>query len=105
MDMVTTGSAGENGVTLAARPEALRLAPQETAVVVIDMQNAYASEGGYVDLAGFDISGAAGVIGKIATVLHPPLIRVPLIVIDASVASLPLASPTTTSARRTMRVP
>jgi ureidoacrylate peracid hydrolase len=69
MDMVTTGSAGENGVTLAARPEALRLAPHETAVVVIDMQNAYASEGGYVDLAGFDISGSAGVIGKIATVL------------------------------------
>jgi ureidoacrylate peracid hydrolase len=70
MDMVTTGSAGENGVTLAARPEALRLAPHETAVVVIDMQNAYASEGGYVDLAGFDIAGAAGVIGKIATVLE-----------------------------------
>jgi ureidoacrylate peracid hydrolase len=52
MDMVTTGSAGENGVTLTARPEALRLAPRETAVVVIDMQNAYASE-----------------VGKIATVL------------------------------------
>ena len=69
MDMVTTGSAGENGVTLSARPEALRLAPHETAVVVIDMQNAYASEGGYVDLAGFDIAGAAGTIGKIATVL------------------------------------
>jgi len=33
------------------------------------MQNAYASEGGYVDLAGFDISGATGVIGRIAQVL------------------------------------
>src|SRR3569623_3120863 len=70
MEMVTTGSAVEYGVTLAARPEALRLAPHETAVVVSDMQNAYASEGGYVDLAGFDISGAAGTIGKIATVLE-----------------------------------
>ena len=33
------------------------------------MQNAYASPGGYVDLAGFDIAGAAGVIGRIAQVL------------------------------------
>lgn len=56
-------------LTLPARPEALRLDPAETAVVVIDMQNAYASPGGYVDLAGFDISGAASVIGRIATVL------------------------------------
>ncbi len=70
MQMVTTGSADErNGVTLAARPEALRLAARETAVIVIDMQNAYASAGGYVDLAGFDIAGAAATISKIATVL------------------------------------
>ena len=33
------------------------------------MQNAYASPGGYLDLAGFDISGAAAVIGKVKTVL------------------------------------
>jgi ureidoacrylate peracid hydrolase len=57
-------------VTLPARPEPIRVAVQETAVVVIDMQNAYASPGGYVDLAGFDISGAAGTIDKIATVLE-----------------------------------
>ncbi|QBM74735.1 pyrimidine utilization protein B [Sphingomonas sp. AAP5] len=63
------GGEGDTAVTLPARPEALRLAPEQTAVVVIDMQNAYASEGGYVDLAGFDIAGAAGTIGKIATVL------------------------------------
>ncbi len=56
-------------VTLSARPEALRLPVDETAVIVVDMQNAYASEGGYVDLAGFDISGAQGVIGRIAAVL------------------------------------
>ncbi len=65
---VEVGSAA-GAVTLPARPEALRLSPSETAVVVIDMQNAYASPGGYVDQAGFDISGAAGTIGKIATVL------------------------------------
>jgi ureidoacrylate peracid hydrolase len=57
-------------VTLPARPEPLRVAADQTAVVVIDMQNAYASPGGYVDLAGFDIEGAAGTIGQIAKVLE-----------------------------------
>jgi ureidoacrylate peracid hydrolase len=56
-------------VTLPARPEPIRVSADETAVVVIDMQNAYASPGGYVDLAGFDIAGAAGTIGQIAKVL------------------------------------
>ena len=56
-------------VVLSARPEAIRLSPADTAVVVVDMQNAYASPGGYVDLAGFDIAGAASVIGRVAQVL------------------------------------
>lgn len=69
-DVVECGDPAAGGrATLPARPEYLRLSTDETAVVVIDMQNAYASPGGYVDLAGFDISGAAGVIGRIATVL------------------------------------
>src|SRR5471032_3220457 len=56
----------EGAVTLPARPENLPLTPSETALVVVDMQNAYASPGGYLDLAGFDIGGAAAAIGKIA---------------------------------------
>ena len=56
-------------IDLKARPETLHLAAKETAIIVIDMQNAYASKNGYVDLAGFDISGAAGTIGKIDEVL------------------------------------
>ena len=56
-------------VVLPARPEPIRLDPQSTAVVVIDMQNAYASKGGYVDQAGFDVEPAASVIGNIARVL------------------------------------
>lgn len=56
-------------IDLKARPETLSLAAKETAIIVIDMQNAYASKNGYVDLAGFDISGAAGTIGKIDEVL------------------------------------
>lgn len=70
METVAIGSAGDGGVILGARPEAVRVLPAETAVVVIDMQNAYASPGGYVDQAGFDISGAAGTIGRIAAVLE-----------------------------------
>ena len=53
-------------VTGPARPENLPINPAETALIVVDMQNAYASPGGYLDLAGFDIAGAAGVIDRIA---------------------------------------
>ena len=57
-------------VTLPARPENLPINPSETALIVVDMQNAYASPGGYLDLAGFDIAGAAGVIDKIALLVE-----------------------------------
>ncbi|WP_334174302.1 pyrimidine utilization protein B [Pseudoxanthobacter sp.] len=63
------GSGGE-ALVLPARPEPLRLDPKATAVIVVDMQNAYASKGGYLDLAGFDISGAAATIDRIATVVE-----------------------------------
>lgn len=49
-------------VTLAARPESIQLDLTKTAIVVVDMQNAFATKGGMFDLAGFDISGAAPVI-------------------------------------------
>lgn len=56
-------------VTLPARPEPIRLNPAETAIIVVDMQNAYSTPGGYVDLAGFDISGARGTIANIKRTL------------------------------------
>lgn len=56
-------------IELQARPEAIALDPSRTAVIVVDMQNAYASKGGYVDQAGFDISGAKGAIGNIVAVV------------------------------------
>jgi ureidoacrylate peracid hydrolase len=49
-------------VMLPARPEPLSVDPERAALVVVDLQNAYASRGGYLDLAGFDISGAAAAI-------------------------------------------
>ncbi len=61
---------GKRVVTLPARPEPIRISADDSAVVVIDMQNAYASEQGYLDLAGFDISGAAKVIEQTALVLE-----------------------------------
>ena len=64
------GSKATDALTLPARPEAIRLSAKDTAVVVIDMQNAYASPGGYLDLAGFDISGAKRVIERSKRVLE-----------------------------------
>lgn len=61
---------GQAAWALTARPEPLYLHPSNTALVVVDMQNAYASVGGYVDSAGFDISGAQGVIARIASAIE-----------------------------------
>ena len=60
----------EATITLPARPEPISLSVSQTAVIVVDMQNAYASPGGYLDLAGFDISGAANVIQNTKGVLE-----------------------------------
>ena len=57
--------ASTHAFTLPARPEPLAFLAQESAMIVVDMQNAYASKGGYVDTAGFDISGAQGVIDNV----------------------------------------
>jgi ureidoacrylate peracid hydrolase len=54
--------AGARAVTIPARPEPLRLDPARTAMIIVDMQNAYASPGGYLDIAGFDIEGAEAAI-------------------------------------------
>jgi len=57
-------------IMLPARPEPIPVSVSQTAVIVIDMQNAYASPGGYLDLAGFDISGAERVIRNTKGVLE-----------------------------------
>ena len=48
--------------TLKARPHAVAIDLRRTALIVVDMQNAFATQGGMFDLAGFDISGASRVI-------------------------------------------
>ena len=54
-----------------ARPEPIEIEVAQTAVIVVDMQNAYASKGGYLDLLGMDISGATDVMKAIGAVLPP----------------------------------
>ncbi len=53
-------------MVLPARPEPVALLAANTALIVVDMQNAYASAQGYLDLAGFDISGAQAATANIA---------------------------------------
>jgi ureidoacrylate peracid hydrolase len=55
--------------TLPTRPEPLEIALEKSAVVVVDMQNAFAAKGGLLDLAGIDISGAGNVVRSIGTIL------------------------------------
>ncbi|SNT32415.1 isochorismatase family protein [Tropicimonas sediminicola] len=55
------------GLELPAEPQPVTFNPASTALIVVDMQNAYASCGGYLDLAGFDISGSAEVNQNVAT--------------------------------------
>ena len=58
-------AANGNGKVLKAEPESIQLAAEQTALIVIDMQNAYTSEGGYLDLAGFDVSKTQPVVENI----------------------------------------
>ena len=66
--------AAENGdnaaPVLKARPEPLLLDPAKTAVIVVDLQNAYASKMGYLDKAGFDVSTTQPVIANTLKVLN-----------------------------------
>ena len=51
-----------NMMRFPTKPQALEVDAERSAVIVVDMQNAFASKGGMFDLSGLDISGAHGVI-------------------------------------------
>jgi ureidoacrylate peracid hydrolase len=53
---------GLRHITLDARPKPVDFDPERSAVVVVDMQNGFAAKGGFLDRAGFDISGAQATI-------------------------------------------
>lgn len=54
---------GEKIATIAAEPEPLSIDILKTAVIVVDMQNAFVTRGGYFDLVGYDLSGVERIIG------------------------------------------
>lgn len=54
---------------LNSKPSALEVDLKRAAVVVVDMQNAFASRGGMLDIAGVDISDAPRVVRVIAEVV------------------------------------
>ncbi|MCR0980730.1 isochorismatase family protein [Roseomonas populi] len=57
-------------IVIPARPEPFAIRVASTALVVVDMQNAYLSPGGYLDRVGFDVSGSPPVIAAAARVLR-----------------------------------
>ena len=52
----------ERITTIAAEPEPIRIDVLKTAVIVVDMQNAFVKRGGYFDLAGYDLSGVERIV-------------------------------------------
>ena len=54
---------------LKTKPEPIQVDFARSAVVVVDMQNAFASAGGLLDIAGMDISNASRVVQAIGAVL------------------------------------
>lgn len=55
---------------LDAKPGPVEIDLAKSAVVVVDMQNAFASKGGMLDIAGVDISVAPRVVSAIETILE-----------------------------------
>jgi ureidoacrylate peracid hydrolase len=55
---------------LPTRPEAIEIDFTKSAVVIVDMQNAFASKGGTLDLAGIDLAEAPRVVRATAAVLN-----------------------------------
>jgi len=67
-------------VHLRTRPEPIDVSLGQAAIVVVDMQNAFASRGGLLDLAGIDISAADRVVRRIGPVLDAARARdVPIV--------------------------
>jgi ureidoacrylate peracid hydrolase len=60
---------GKHCIILQAEPKPLEIDLKRAAIVVVDMQNAFASKGGMIDLWGFDISSISEVVKVIKKIL------------------------------------
>jgi ureidoacrylate peracid hydrolase len=58
-------SAAARGVSVAARPGAVCWRPDETTLVVVDMQNGFLKPGGYFDNVGYDLAHAPSTIAAV----------------------------------------
>jgi len=56
-------------VRLDARPEPIEFIPNQTAIVVVDLQNGYASPGGYRELIGQDVGPARAAVANALRIL------------------------------------
>ncbi|MCF9000159.1 pyrimidine utilization protein B [Acinetobacter nectaris] len=65
MSIICADFTAKDSPVLNAVPESMQLDPKQTALIVVDMQNAYTSLGGYLDLAGFDVSKTKPVVENI----------------------------------------
>jgi ureidoacrylate peracid hydrolase len=57
-------------IEVPARPASFHLDPSATAVVVVDMQNDFASPGGMFDRAGIDVTGVRAIVPNVRAVLE-----------------------------------
>jgi ureidoacrylate peracid hydrolase len=81
---MTHDTSGHNrlSVTLAARPQSIKLPLSKTAVLVVDMQNDFGVKGGLFERAGINLSGIRATIPPTARVLASARsIRVPVVYI------------------------
>lgn len=60
---------GERTAVIPARPESIALPLARAAVIVVDLQNGYASKGGYRDLYGRDMSQSPTVVANSARII------------------------------------
>ena len=61
---------GNARISIEAEPESIEIDPLKTAVIVVDMQNAFVKRGGYFDAVGIDISGAERIIGPCREIIR-----------------------------------
>ena len=69
----------EHAITIEAEPEPIRIVLSKTAILVVDMQNAFVRSGAYFDLAGYDISATERIIGpckKIITAAREKKVKI-----------------------------
>lgn len=57
-------------IFIQAEPEPIKIDTLKTAILVVDMQNAFLTRGGYFDLMGYDISAGEKIIGSCKAIIH-----------------------------------